>query len=65
MADDLRERIAADIQAALTDPLIVSRLHATGQEVVPGSAAQFAADIDKQRDTVAGIAKILGIQAAR
>jgi tripartite-type tricarboxylate transporter receptor subunit TctC len=65
MPDDLRERISADIRAALADPLIVSRLHATGQEVVPGSAAAFAADIERQRDTVAGIAKILGIQAAR
>ena len=65
MPADLRERISADIQGTLADPAIVSRLHATGQEVVPGSAAAFAADIDKQRIIIAGIARILGIQAAQ
>jgi tripartite-type tricarboxylate transporter receptor subunit TctC len=65
MPNALRERIAADVKAALADPAIVSRLHATGQEVVPGSAAEFAASIDKQRATVANIAKVLGIKAAQ
>ncbi len=65
MPGELRERIAADVREAIADPKIVERLHATGQEVVPGSAAQFAASIDKQRETVAGIAKVLGIKAAR
>jgi tripartite-type tricarboxylate transporter receptor subunit TctC len=60
----LRERIAADIKEVLSDPTIVARLQATGQVVVPGSAAEFAASIDKQRATVAGIAKVLGIKAA-
>jgi hypothetical protein len=48
----------------LTDPGIVSRLQATGQDVVPGSAAEFATAIDKQRAAVAETAKILGIKAA-
>ena len=65
MPIELRERIATDVREALADPKIVDRLHATGQEVVPGSAAEFAASIDKQRDTVAGIAKVLGIKAAQ
>jgi tripartite-type tricarboxylate transporter receptor subunit TctC len=60
----LRERIAADIKEVLADPKIVERLQATGQVVVPGSAAEFAASIDKQRATVAEIAKVLGIKAA-
>lgn len=64
MPVELRERIAADVKEALTDPTIVSRLQATGQDVVPGSAADFAAAIDKQRATVAETAKILGIRAA-
>ena len=42
-----------------------SRLQATGQDVVPGSAAEFAAAIDKQRAGVAEIAKVLGIKAAQ
>ncbi len=65
MPQDTRERIAANVREALADPKIVERLHATGQDVVPGSAAQFAASIDKQRETVAAIAKVLGIKAAQ
>jgi tripartite-type tricarboxylate transporter receptor subunit TctC len=60
----LRERIAADVTAALADPTIVERLTATGQVVSPGSAAEFAASIEKQRAGIAGFAKVLGIQAA-
>ena len=64
MPVELRERIAADVKTALADPAIVQRLTATGQIVVPGSAAEFAAAIDKQRAGVAEIAKVLGIKAA-
>ena len=60
----LRERIAADIKVALADPAIAARLVATGQEVAAGSAAEFAAAIDKQRAVVAEVAKTLGIKAA-
>ncbi len=59
-----RERIASDVRQALTDPLIVQRLEAGGQEVVPGSAAEFSADIDKQSQGAAENAKVLGIKAA-
>lgn len=65
MPNELREKIATDVREALADPKIVERLQATGQEVVPGSAAQFAASIDKQRATVANIAQVLGIKAAQ
>jgi tripartite-type tricarboxylate transporter receptor subunit TctC len=61
---ELRERIAADVKDAVSDPAIVSRLQATGQDVVPGSAAEFAAAIDKQRVGVAETARILGIKSA-
>jgi tripartite-type tricarboxylate transporter receptor subunit TctC len=64
MPIELRERIAADVKATLSDATIVSRLQATGQVVMPGSAAEFAASIDKQRTTVAEIARVLGIKAA-
>lgn len=60
----LRERIAADVKTALADSTIVQRLTATGQVVVPGSAAEFAASIEKQRAGIAEIAKVLGIEAA-
>jgi tripartite-type tricarboxylate transporter receptor subunit TctC len=61
---DLRERIAADVKTVLADPAIVTRLEATGQVVVPGSATEFTASIDKQRAGVAEVAKVLGIKAA-
>jgi tripartite-type tricarboxylate transporter receptor subunit TctC len=64
MPIELRERIAADIKWALTDPTIVSRLQATGQDVLPGSAAEFTASIDQQRAVVAESARILGIKPA-
>jgi len=59
-----RERIASDVRQALADPVIVQRLEAGGQEVVPGSAAEFAADIDKQSQGAADNARVLGIKAA-
>jgi tripartite-type tricarboxylate transporter receptor subunit TctC len=59
-----RERIAADVKTALADATIVQRLTATGQVVAPGSAAEFAASIEKQRAGIAEIAKVLGIAAA-
>ena len=65
MPNELREKIATDVRAALADPVIVDRLQATGQEVVPGSAAEFAADIEKQHIGAAENAKVLGIKAAR
>lgn len=65
MPNELRERIAADVKAAVSDPAIAPRLTATGQEVVPGSAAEFAAAIEKQRKGVDTIAKVLGAKAAQ
>jgi tripartite-type tricarboxylate transporter receptor subunit TctC len=65
MPNELRERIAADVKAVLADQAIAQRLTATGQEVVPGSAAEFAAAIERQRQGVETIAKLLGIKAAQ
>jgi tripartite-type tricarboxylate transporter receptor subunit TctC len=65
MPNELREKIATDVRAVLADPVIVDRLQATGQEVVPGSAAEFAADIGKQQLGAAENAKVLGIKAAQ
>jgi tripartite-type tricarboxylate transporter receptor subunit TctC len=60
MPAELRERIAADIKAAV-DPEMVTRLGATGQVVSPSTPAEFAAAIDRQAGKVAGFAKALGI----
>ena len=64
MPQPLRERIAADVKAALDDPSIHSRLTATAQVVVPGTPAEFAASIDKQRAGLVEVAKVLGIKPA-
>jgi tripartite-type tricarboxylate transporter receptor subunit TctC len=59
-----REKIAADVQAILADPAVVQRLASTGQTVIPGSSAEFTAAVEKQRTSLAGFAKTLGITAA-
>jgi tripartite-type tricarboxylate transporter receptor subunit TctC len=64
MPSSLRERIAADVKTALADPAIHARLTATGQVVAPGSAAEFAASINKQRAGLVEVAKVLGIKEA-
>jgi tripartite-type tricarboxylate transporter receptor subunit TctC len=60
----LRERIAADVKTVLDDPAIHSRLTATGQVVMPGAAAEFAASIDKQRAGLAKVVSVLDLKAA-
>jgi len=65
MADDLRERIAADIREVAADPTIGARLLSTGQLISPGRPAEFAASIDEQRAVVAKIAKEMGIKPAQ
>jgi tripartite-type tricarboxylate transporter receptor subunit TctC len=64
MPPTLRDRIAADVKTALADPAVHSRLTATGQVVVPGSATDLAASIDKQRAGLVNVAAVLGIKAA-
>src|SRR6476469_4796951 len=60
IADAVRNKIAADIKEAASDPEIVKRLTATGQIVAPGNAAEFAASIAEQREQVAAVAKLFG-----
>ncbi len=64
LAADVRERIGAEVMTAAADPAVSARLLTTGQVVSPGNAAEFAAEIDKQRAIVAAIAKELGIKPA-
>jgi tripartite-type tricarboxylate transporter receptor subunit TctC len=65
MAEDVRERIAADVSEVGGDPTIGARLLSTGQLVSPGRPAEFAASIDEQRAVVARIAKEMGIKPAQ
>jgi tripartite-type tricarboxylate transporter receptor subunit TctC len=61
MPTTLRERIAADIQAAMeADPVIKDRLIRTGQFFAPGGPAEFGASIEAQRARLAGAARVIG-----
>jgi tripartite-type tricarboxylate transporter receptor subunit TctC len=57
----LRERIAADVIAALGDPDVAAKLAATGQAVSAGGPAELAGSMANQIARVDGIAKELGI----
>jgi len=59
------DRIAADVQAIAADPVIRTRLAATGQEPDPGGPTEFTAAVEAQRQSIAAIAKALGIQPVR
>jgi tripartite-type tricarboxylate transporter receptor subunit TctC len=64
LPEAIRDRIAADIREIAADPGIITKLSASGQVISPGSPAEFAAALDDQRATVAGIGKTLGIKPA-
>jgi tripartite-type tricarboxylate transporter receptor subunit TctC len=66
MASELRERIAVALgEVAVADPVIATRLAATGQLVNVRGPSEFAAAIEQQRAKLAEIAKILGIKSAQ
>jgi tripartite-type tricarboxylate transporter receptor subunit TctC len=63
---NLRERIAADVRAAVeSDPTIATKLEATGQVVDIRGPAEFAAGIKELHDKLASIAQIVGMKSAR
>ena len=63
---ELRERIAADVQAAFTsDPSIAVKMQATGQVVDLRGPAGFAAGIKELNDKLAAIAQVLSLKAAQ
>jgi tripartite-type tricarboxylate transporter receptor subunit TctC len=62
MPDALRERIAADVRAAGTDPVLREKLAVLGQAVRTGTPAEFAAMIAEQRAKIADIAQAIGLQ---
>jgi len=58
---DLRKRIAADVVAAASDPVIAQRIAATGQDMVPAGPEELAATIKAQTEKTATVAKVLGL----
>jgi tripartite-type tricarboxylate transporter receptor subunit TctC len=63
--NDIRAKIAADIKEIAADPAIRTRIIATGQGVIPGTAADLAAAIAEQRRGLEAAAKALGVKAAQ
>jgi tripartite-type tricarboxylate transporter receptor subunit TctC len=62
IANDLREKIGADIKAVAADPEIAARLAGTAQVPNPGGPAELAAAVEEQRAKIATIAQALGIK---
>ncbi len=62
LPEAVRERIAADVKAELSDPVIVERMTQTGQIVSPGTPAELAASIEEQSAHLAAFAKALGLK---
>jgi len=60
MSQELRDRIAADLIEAASDPEVVKKLTPMGQVVRPGPAKEFAGEIDEQRKRIAEAAKLAG-----
>jgi tripartite-type tricarboxylate transporter receptor subunit TctC len=60
ISDEVRARIAKDIQGVAGDPEVVQKMTATGQIVSAGNAAEFAVSIAKQKAQVAEVAKLFG-----
>jgi tripartite-type tricarboxylate transporter receptor subunit TctC len=64
MTRELRERIAADVIAVVTEPEISERLVATGQLVRTGGPEEMTKTLKEQAAQMATIAKELGLKAA-
>jgi len=64
MPRELRERVAADVIAVVSDPTISDRLTATGQAVRLGGPDALSQTLKQQADQMAVVAKELDMKAA-
>jgi tripartite-type tricarboxylate transporter receptor subunit TctC len=62
LPDDLRNRIAADIKEAASDPEIAAKINATAQIVRPGGPAEFAKELDTQIKVISDAAAAAGVK---
>jgi tripartite-type tricarboxylate transporter receptor subunit TctC len=62
LPEELRQRIARDVQAAATDASLISKLESTGQAARASSPAEFAAALDSLRRRIATIAAETGLK---
>jgi tripartite-type tricarboxylate transporter receptor subunit TctC len=59
---ELRDRIAADIREAVSDPEIAAKINATAQIVRPGGPDEFARELDKQIKVISEAAAAAGVK---
>jgi tripartite-type tricarboxylate transporter receptor subunit TctC len=62
MALALRERIAADVIAAASDPAAAGKIVASGQDMNTGGPADLTATLKQQGEALTRVAKILGME---
>jgi tripartite-type tricarboxylate transporter receptor subunit TctC len=62
MSVELRDRIAADVQAVSENPVVKERLAAIGIVSRGSTASEFAAAIEEQRAKVAAVAAAIGLK---
>lgn len=62
---NLRERVAADVIAAASDPVAVERIVSSGQDMNTGGPAELTATLKQQADAIASVAKVLGMERKR
>jgi tripartite-type tricarboxylate transporter receptor subunit TctC len=65
MPEQERESLAADIRVVSTDPAVAERIASIGTIIDIQGPAEFAASVQAQRERLAGIAKVLGLTAAK
>jgi len=63
LPEQLRERIARDVRAVVTDASVISKLESTGQAARASSPAEFATALDGLRRRIATIAAESGLKA--
>lgn len=64
MPPELRDKIAADMRAVGRDPVLQIRFEASGQRVLTGTPAEFAAAIGRQRVRIQQIMHIIDLKSA-
>jgi len=62
MPDDLKNRIAADIKEAASDPEVAAKINATAQIVRPGGPDEFAKELDNQIKVISDAAAAAGVK---
>jgi len=64
MPPALRDRISADVQAVAADPILRSRIEASGAQVLGSTPVEFSAAIERQRARIEQINRLVNLKSA-